>query len=72
MNILFAQVIQMARDCLLKSGDKLITSRYFYELSENLEKLLTEVSFFLLLTHLMCMINNEIYCNTTLVIIHTS
>ena len=37
------QIIEMARDCLQKSQDKLITSRYFYEMSENLEKLLTEV-----------------------------
>ncbi|MCL4122041.1 UNVERIFIED_CONTAM: hypothetical protein GTU68_027106, partial [Idotea baltica] len=36
------QVIEMAKDCLQKSREKLITSRYFYELSENLEKLLTE------------------------------
>ena len=33
----------MARDCLQKSEEKLITSRYFYEMSENLEKLLTQV-----------------------------
>ena len=32
----------MARDCLQKSEDKLITSRYFYEMSENLEKLLSQ------------------------------
>ncbi|KAK3854107.1 hypothetical protein Pcinc_039391 [Petrolisthes cinctipes] len=36
------QVIEMAKDCLQKSKEKLITSRYFYELSENLEKLLCE------------------------------
>merc|ERR1719211_756473 len=36
------QTIEMARDCLQKSEDKLITSRYFYEMSENLEKLLTQ------------------------------
>ena len=34
----------MAKDCLQKSRDKLITSHYFYEMTENLEKLLTEVS----------------------------
>ena len=38
------QVLEMARDCLQKSEDKLITSRYFYEMSENLEKLLIQVS----------------------------
>ena len=36
------QVIEMARDCLLKSEEKLISSRYFYEMSENLERLLSE------------------------------
>lgn len=36
------QVVEMARDCLHKSHSKLITSRYFYEMSENLERLLFE------------------------------
>ncbi|XP_022226103.2 microtubule-associated serine/threonine-protein kinase 1 [Drosophila obscura] len=36
------QVLEMARDCLHKSQAKLITSKYFYELSENLERLLVE------------------------------
>ncbi|XP_065338346.1 microtubule-associated serine/threonine-protein kinase 3 isoform X7 [Cloeon dipterum] len=36
------QVVELARDCLQKSEDRLITSRYFYEMSENLEKLLSE------------------------------
>lgn len=36
------QVLEMARDCLNKSEAKLITSRYFYEMSENLERLLLE------------------------------
>lgn len=36
------QVLEMARDCLHKSHSKLITSRYFYEMSENLERLLYE------------------------------
>ena len=36
------QVIEMARDCLSKSQEKLISSRYFYEMSENLERLLSE------------------------------
>jgi microtubule-associated serine/threonine kinase len=39
------QVIEMARDCLQKSEERLITSRYFYEMSENLEKLLSEVRY---------------------------
>lgn len=37
------QVLEMARDCLHMSQAKLITSRYFYEMSENLERLLAEV-----------------------------
>ncbi|PSN47850.1 hypothetical protein C0J52_01244 [Blattella germanica] len=36
------QVIEMARDCLQKSEEKLVSSRYFYEMSENLERLLSE------------------------------
>ncbi|XP_065165228.1 microtubule-associated serine/threonine-protein kinase 3 isoform X2 [Atheta coriaria] len=36
------QVLEVARDCLSKSQNKLITSRYFFEMSENLERLLTE------------------------------
>ncbi|CAG2101321.1 unnamed protein product [Medioppia subpectinata] len=36
------QVIELAKDCLQKSKDKLITSHYFFEISENLEKLLVE------------------------------
>lgn len=38
------QLIELSRDCLEKSRDGLITSRYFYELQENLEKLLQDVS----------------------------
>lgn len=36
------QIVTMANDCLEKSKEQLITSHYFYEMSENLEKLLTE------------------------------
>lgn len=36
------QVVEMARDCLHKSHARLITSRYFYEMSDNLERLLSE------------------------------
>ena len=36
--------MEMVRDCLSKSRERCITSRYFYDLSENLEKLLNEVS----------------------------
>lgn len=38
------QVLEMARDCLTKSESKQITSRYFYDMTENLERLLQEVS----------------------------
>ncbi|XP_069783860.1 microtubule-associated serine/threonine-protein kinase 3-like isoform X2 [Narcine bancroftii] len=34
------QIIELARDCLDKSREALVTSRYFLELQENLEKLL--------------------------------
>lgn len=36
------QVVELGRDCLLKSEQQLITSRYFYDMSDNLERLLTE------------------------------
>ncbi|XP_035231129.1 microtubule-associated serine/threonine-protein kinase 2-like isoform X2 [Stegodyphus dumicola] len=36
------QVIHMAQDCLSQSQNQLITSHYFFEMSENLEKLLVE------------------------------
>ncbi|KAF5294843.1 hypothetical protein FQA39_LY00327 [Lamprigera yunnana] len=42
MRFVHHQVLEMARDCLHKSQAKLITSRYFYEMSENLERLLQE------------------------------
>ena len=42
-NFMFSdQVLEMARDCLTKSQERLVTSRYFYEMSENLEKLLVQ------------------------------
>lgn len=37
------QVIHIAEDCLTQSQKQLITSHYFFEMSENLEKLLIEV-----------------------------
>ena len=52
------QVLEMARDCLQKSEDKLITSRYFYEMSDNLEKLLIQV---LVFTCLNCLDEDEEY-----------
>ncbi|XP_037556755.1 microtubule-associated serine/threonine-protein kinase 3-like isoform X2 [Dermacentor silvarum] len=36
------QIIELARDCLQKSHDKVVTSQYFYEMYESLEKLLAE------------------------------
>uniref|UniRef100_F7EM52 non-specific serine/threonine protein kinase n=1 Tax=Monodelphis domestica TaxID=13616 RepID=F7EM52_MONDO len=44
LSFIHHQVIELARDCLDKSRDGLITSRYFYELQENFEKLLQDVS----------------------------
>ncbi len=41
--LLFLQVVEAARDCLSKSKDGLLTSGYFMDLSENLERLLYEV-----------------------------
>lgn len=38
------QVLEVARDCLKKSEEKLITRGYFYEMSGNLELLLAEVN----------------------------
>lgn len=43
-SFLLHQVMELAKDCLEKSQDKLITSSYFYELSDSLEKLLKDVS----------------------------
>ncbi|XP_056671188.1 microtubule-associated serine/threonine-protein kinase 2 isoform X5 [Monodelphis domestica] len=42
LSFIHHQVIELARDCLDKSRDGLITSRYFYELQENFEKLLQD------------------------------
>ncbi|XP_058159632.1 microtubule-associated serine/threonine-protein kinase 2 isoform X3 [Dasypus novemcinctus] len=42
LSFIHHQVIEMARDCLDKSQSGLITSHYFYELQENLEKLLQD------------------------------
>ncbi|XP_030064226.1 microtubule-associated serine/threonine-protein kinase 2 [Microcaecilia unicolor] len=42
LSFIHHQVIELARDCLDKSREGLITSHYFYELQENLEKLLQD------------------------------
>lgn len=44
LSFIHHQIIELARDCLTKSRDGLITTVYFYELQENLEKLLQDVS----------------------------
>lgn len=44
LSFIHHQVIELARDCLDKSREGLITSRYFYELQENLETLHQDVS----------------------------
>ena len=36
------QLLKMARDCLLSSSDRLVTSSYFYEMSENLGNFLVQ------------------------------
>ncbi|XP_052774089.1 microtubule-associated serine/threonine-protein kinase 3-like isoform X1 [Mya arenaria] len=41
-SFLLHQVMELAKDCLDKSENKLITSTYFYELSDSLEKLLID------------------------------
>lgn len=38
------QLVELARDCLDKSQKGLVTSRYFVELQEKLERLLHEAS----------------------------
>ena len=38
------QILEQARDCLQKSQDKMISGDYFFSMSENVEKLLEDVS----------------------------
>lgn len=45
LSFIHHQVAEMSRDCLTKSHEGLITSVYFRELQENLEKLLHDVSY---------------------------
>uniref|UniRef100_A0A8C4YMD2 non-specific serine/threonine protein kinase n=1 Tax=Gopherus evgoodei TaxID=1825980 RepID=A0A8C4YMD2_9SAUR len=42
LSFIHHQVIELARDCLAKAREGLITSIYFYELQENMEKLLQD------------------------------
>lgn len=44
LSFIHHQLMELSRDCLEKSREGLITSRYFYELQESLEKLLHDVS----------------------------
>ncbi len=44
LSFIHHQVAELSRDCLTKSREGLITSVYFCELQENLEKLLNDVS----------------------------
>lgn len=44
LSFVLHQLLELSRDCLQKSRDGLITSHYFYELQESLEKLLQDVS----------------------------
>lgn len=44
LSFIHHQVAELSRDCLTKSREGLITSIYFCELQENLEKLLHDVS----------------------------
>jgi len=37
------QVVKLAEDCLRKSRDQLLSSDYFYELSESLQTLMNDV-----------------------------
>lgn len=44
LSFIHHQIAELSRDCLTKSREGLITTVYFYELQENLEKLLNDVS----------------------------
>lgn len=44
LSFIHHQVAELSRDCLTKSSEGLITSVYFCDLQENLEKLLHDVS----------------------------
>ncbi|XP_062386898.1 microtubule-associated serine/threonine-protein kinase 1-like [Sardina pilchardus] len=42
LSFIHHQIVELARDCLAKSREGLITTVYFFELQENLEKLLND------------------------------
>ena len=43
VRFVYRQFVELARDCLEKSEQGHITCSYFYDMTENLEKLLNEV-----------------------------
>ena len=51
MRFATAQLAEIARDCLQRSRDGLLSSRYFTQMNENLENLLNEVCHFLLISY---------------------
>ncbi|GAA6073423.1 microtubule-associated serine/threonine-protein kinase 1 isoform X1, partial [Tachysurus ichikawai] len=54
LSFIHHQIAELSRDCLTKSREGLITTVYFYELQENLDKLLHDVS----LCHVyMCLVH---------------
>ncbi|XP_063305641.1 microtubule-associated serine/threonine-protein kinase 1 isoform X3 [Pelobates fuscus] len=42
LNFIHHQIVELARDCLSRSSEGMITSTYFYQLQDNLEKLLLD------------------------------
>uniref|UniRef100_A0A8C5WEI8 non-specific serine/threonine protein kinase n=1 Tax=Leptobrachium leishanense TaxID=445787 RepID=A0A8C5WEI8_9ANUR len=42
LNFIHHQIVELARDCLSRSSEGLITSSYFYQLQDNLERLLMD------------------------------
>lgn len=44
LSFIHHQIAELSRDCLAKAREGLITSVYFFELQENLDKLLHDVS----------------------------
>jgi len=56
------QVVKLATDCLRQAHDKLLSSAYFYEMSENLQTLLYDV----ILIFFFFVTQYSYYCYTTL------
>jgi len=66
-SFLHKQVIEMARNCLVKSEQKQITSSYFYEMSDSLEKLLEDVSYCLSRVRVMPMVFSATFNNISVI-----